>query len=171
MTTSWMLAMGRDDFARTALVYAPMPDPSDGEVRLRVDRFGLSANNVTYAVLGKPVLAVLPARAAPSVAGRALPRPAMLAALKQLYHSTQRVMLCETAIHGMGAVECVNPFGCATPDERFITFCLLSGANITGPITAHSVGAPQLGIVNSGSWIIPYLSTWCRGPVHRSRCA
>ena len=27
MTTSWTLAMGRDDFARTALVYAPMPDP------------------------------------------------------------------------------------------------------------------------------------------------
>jgi hypothetical protein len=29
MTTSWTLAMGRDDFARTALVYAP-PDLSDG---------------------------------------------------------------------------------------------------------------------------------------------
>jgi hypothetical protein len=43
MTTSWTLAMGRDDFARTALVYAPMPDFSDGEVRLRVDRVGLSA--------------------------------------------------------------------------------------------------------------------------------
>ena len=55
MTTSWTLAMGRDDFARTALVYAPMPDLSDGEVRLRVDRVGLSANNVTYAVLGQPV--------------------------------------------------------------------------------------------------------------------
>jgi hypothetical protein len=53
MTTSWTLAMGRDDFARTALVYAPTPDPSDGEMRLRVDRFGLSANNVTYAVLGR----------------------------------------------------------------------------------------------------------------------
>ena len=52
MTTSWTLAMGRDDFARTALVYAPMPDLSDGEVRLRVDRVGLSANNVTYAILG-----------------------------------------------------------------------------------------------------------------------
>ena len=52
MTTSWTLAMGRDDFARTALVCAPMPDLSDGEVRLRVDRVGLSANNV---VLGQPV--------------------------------------------------------------------------------------------------------------------
>jgi hypothetical protein len=55
MTTSWTLAMGRDDFVRTALVYAPMPDLSDGEVRLRVDRVGLSANNVTYAVLGQPL--------------------------------------------------------------------------------------------------------------------
>lgn len=27
----------------------------DGEVRLRVDRVGLSANNVTYAVLGQPM--------------------------------------------------------------------------------------------------------------------
>jgi hypothetical protein len=55
MTMSWTLAMGRDDFARTAIVYAPMPDLSDGEVRLRVNRVGLSANNVTYAVLGQPL--------------------------------------------------------------------------------------------------------------------
>ena len=55
MTTSWTLAMGRDDFARTALVCAPMPDLSDGEVRLRADRVGLSANNVTHAVLGQPL--------------------------------------------------------------------------------------------------------------------
>ena len=34
--------MGRDDFARTALVYAPLPDLSDGEVRLRVNHLGLS---------------------------------------------------------------------------------------------------------------------------------
>ena len=58
MTTSWTLPMGRDDFARTELVYAPMPDLSDGEVRLRVDRVGLSANNVTYAVLGQPLPAL-----------------------------------------------------------------------------------------------------------------
>ena len=32
MTMSWMIAMGGGDFARTALVYAPMPDLSDGEV-------------------------------------------------------------------------------------------------------------------------------------------
>ena len=54
MTTSWTLAIGRDDFALTGLVYAPMPDLSDGEVRVRVDRVGLIANNVTYAVLGQP---------------------------------------------------------------------------------------------------------------------
>jgi hypothetical protein len=47
--------MGRDDFVRTALVYAPMPDLGDGEVRPRVDRVGLSANNVAYAVRGQPV--------------------------------------------------------------------------------------------------------------------
>jgi hypothetical protein len=55
MTTSWTLAMGRDDFVQTALVYAPMPDLSDGEVRLRADRIGLSANDVTHAVLGQPL--------------------------------------------------------------------------------------------------------------------
>ena len=38
MTTSWTLAMGRDDFARTALDYAPKSDLSDGEVFFPLDR-------------------------------------------------------------------------------------------------------------------------------------
>jgi hypothetical protein len=53
MTTSWTLTMGRDRFRRTAVDYAPKPDLSDGEVRLQVDRVGLKANNVTYAILGR----------------------------------------------------------------------------------------------------------------------
>ena len=91
MTTSWTLAMGRDDFARIALVYAPMPDLSDGEVRLRVDRVGLSADKVAYAVsasrcgIGR---SSRPSRAQRS--GRALPAPTMLPALETallLHHS------------------------------------------------------------------------------------
>src|SRR5262245_36108513 len=53
MTRSWTLAMARDDLARTTLVESPAPDLAAGEVLLRVDRVGLTANNVTYAVLGE----------------------------------------------------------------------------------------------------------------------
>lgn len=45
--------MARDDLGRTTLVEGGTPDLSDGEVLLRVDRVGLTANNVTYAVLGE----------------------------------------------------------------------------------------------------------------------
>lgn len=44
--------MARDDFGRTTLVDGETPALSDGEALLRVDRVGLTANNVTYAVLG-----------------------------------------------------------------------------------------------------------------------
>ncbi len=44
--------MARDDFGRTRLIDGATPDLSDGEALLRVDRVGLTANNVTYAVLG-----------------------------------------------------------------------------------------------------------------------
>jgi hypothetical protein len=53
MTGSWTLAVARDDLARTTLLEAPLPDLEDGEALLRVDRVGLTANNVTYAVLGE----------------------------------------------------------------------------------------------------------------------
>ncbi len=48
----WALEVARDDLASTALVEVPVPDPGDGEAVLRVDRVGLTANNVTYGVLG-----------------------------------------------------------------------------------------------------------------------
>lgn len=51
--TSWALAVARDDLSRTTLVPGPAPSPADGEAVLRVDRVGLTANNVTYAVLGE----------------------------------------------------------------------------------------------------------------------
>src|SRR4051794_5614491 len=49
---SWTLSVSRTDFADTRLQTGPVPEPADGEVVLRVDRVGLTANNVTYAVLG-----------------------------------------------------------------------------------------------------------------------
>ncbi|RUL95132.1 DUF2855 family protein [Verrucosispora sp. FIM060022] len=53
MADSWTFAVARDDRARTTLVDSPMPAVADGEALLRVDRVGLTANNVTYAVLGE----------------------------------------------------------------------------------------------------------------------
>lgn len=53
MERSWTLAVARDDLSRTALLDGTVPEVGDGEALLRVDRVGLTANNVTYAVLGK----------------------------------------------------------------------------------------------------------------------
>jgi hypothetical protein len=53
MTSFWALAVARDDLSRTALLEDALPELGDGEVLLRVDRVGLTANNVTYAVLGE----------------------------------------------------------------------------------------------------------------------
>ena len=49
---SWTLTVARDDFTDTRLEATPLPEPGPGEAVLRVDRVGLTANNVTYAVLG-----------------------------------------------------------------------------------------------------------------------
>ena len=53
MTSSWALAVDRDDLSRTTLFEDAVPEIGDGEALLRVDRVGLTANNVTYAVLGE----------------------------------------------------------------------------------------------------------------------
>jgi len=52
MTESWTLAVKRDDLAATTVLRAELPELNEGEVLLKVDRVGLTANNVTYAVLG-----------------------------------------------------------------------------------------------------------------------
>ncbi|MGC5031129.1 DUF2855 family protein [Micromonospora sp. DT229] len=53
MADSWTFAVARDDLAGTTLVDSSVPTLADGEALLRVDRVGLTANNVTYAVLGE----------------------------------------------------------------------------------------------------------------------
>ncbi|MFF5176465.1 DUF2855 family protein [Micromonospora sp. NPDC000316] len=52
MADSWTFAVARNDIGRTTLVDSAAPALADGEALLRVDRVGLTANNVTYAVLG-----------------------------------------------------------------------------------------------------------------------
>ena len=52
MTSTWAVGIDRADLARTTLVETELSGIQPGEARLRVDRVGLSANNVTYAVLG-----------------------------------------------------------------------------------------------------------------------
>jgi hypothetical protein len=52
MTSFWALAVARDDLSRTTLFEDAVHEIGDGEALLRVDRVGLTANNVTYAVLG-----------------------------------------------------------------------------------------------------------------------
>jgi hypothetical protein len=50
---SWTLAVDRSDLTRTRRLTVPVPEPAPGEAVLRVERVGMTANNVTYAVLGE----------------------------------------------------------------------------------------------------------------------
>ena len=47
------LLVNKADLRETRIAESPRPNIADGEVLLRVDRFGLTANNVTYAVFGE----------------------------------------------------------------------------------------------------------------------
>ena len=49
---AWTLTVDRSDLAQTQRLSTPVPDLAPGEALLRVERVGLTANNVTYAVLG-----------------------------------------------------------------------------------------------------------------------
>ena len=49
---AWDLLIDRADLAHTELVDAAPIDPSARQVVLKVDRVGMTANNVTYAVFG-----------------------------------------------------------------------------------------------------------------------
>ncbi len=52
MPRSWTVAVARGDLGQTTYAESDLPVVTGGEVLLRVDRVGLTANNVTYAVLG-----------------------------------------------------------------------------------------------------------------------
>lgn len=42
----------RDDLRTCRVAESATPEPEDGQALLRVERFGLTANNITYAVFG-----------------------------------------------------------------------------------------------------------------------
>jgi hypothetical protein len=46
------LQVQRADFARSRIVESPLPAPADGQILVRIDKFALTANNVTYALAG-----------------------------------------------------------------------------------------------------------------------
>lgn len=50
--SAWDLQVAKDDLSKTRLLDVDEPRAGAGEVVLKVDRVGLTANNVTYAVLG-----------------------------------------------------------------------------------------------------------------------
>lgn len=49
---AWTLAVDREDLSNTLLVEGEVPEVGAGEALLRVDRVGMTANNVTYALMG-----------------------------------------------------------------------------------------------------------------------
>ena len=51
----WAIDIDRDDIAKARLVDEVEAPLTDGEVEVRVDCFAMTANNVTYAALGKPI--------------------------------------------------------------------------------------------------------------------
>ena len=53
MAAAWALAVARDDLSRTSLLQGTVPKVGEGEALLRVARVGVTANNVTYALLGE----------------------------------------------------------------------------------------------------------------------
>jgi hypothetical protein len=46
------LEVARDDLSATRLVESPLRDPDEDEALLEIERFGLSSNNITYALTG-----------------------------------------------------------------------------------------------------------------------
>src|SRR4051794_37161221 len=53
MTTNHILEVDRASFGDTRLVTDDLGPLDDGQVRLRIDRFALTANNITYAAIGE----------------------------------------------------------------------------------------------------------------------
>jgi hypothetical protein len=55
MTQSTILEVNRGDLARSRLIERPAPTPADGQLVAKVDLFALTANNVTYGVVGEKI--------------------------------------------------------------------------------------------------------------------
>ena len=55
MTESTELWVDRKDFRDTRIVRRELPPLGAGQVRVAIDFFGLTANNVSYAVAGESI--------------------------------------------------------------------------------------------------------------------
>ena len=53
MTTITELWTNREDYRETRVVSREAPDLEDGEVLMKIEKFGLTSNNVSYAVSGR----------------------------------------------------------------------------------------------------------------------
>jgi len=51
---NWAIDIDRDDVTKTALVEDTAPPLAPGQVRVHLDSYAMTANNITYAVFGKP---------------------------------------------------------------------------------------------------------------------
>ncbi|WP_077145827.1 DUF2855 family protein [Sphingopyxis sp. KK2] len=52
--TGWAIDIDRDDIARAELVADPAAPLAPGQVRVAIGSYAMTANNITYAVFGKP---------------------------------------------------------------------------------------------------------------------
>ncbi len=55
MTRMETLEVRKDDLSRTQIVAADAPALKDGEILVKTDRFALTANNITYGVVGEKI--------------------------------------------------------------------------------------------------------------------
>lgn len=55
MTRMATLEVRKDDLSRTRVVEQETPAPKEGEVLAKIDRFALTANNITYGVVGDKI--------------------------------------------------------------------------------------------------------------------
>ncbi len=52
--TSWAIDIDRDDITQAQLVADPDKPLAAGQIRVHIDSYAMTANNITYAVFGKP---------------------------------------------------------------------------------------------------------------------
>ncbi len=50
----WTIAIDRDDIRAATIGWLPLAELDDGQIEVAIDRFALTANNITYALFGKP---------------------------------------------------------------------------------------------------------------------
>jgi Protein of unknown function (DUF2855) len=53
--TGWAINIDRDDVSKAAIAAEALPAPAPGQILVQLDSYAMTANNVTYAVFGKPM--------------------------------------------------------------------------------------------------------------------